>query len=553
MLKKMIRKSFYSLLIPALVLGLTACGPQQKETVEIPVFSENYERFVRTLSSDEFEGRAPTTPGGKKTKAYIEAEFRRMGLKPANDNSFRQAVPLIEIEGSNFSDLQISDSLIDLSFSYLDEMVVTTIRQEDSIRLEDSELVFAGYGIVAPEFGWDDYKGIDVSGKTVVVLVNDPGYEKEDPDLFTGNAMTYYGRWTYKYEEAARQGAAGVLIVHETGPAGYGWDVVRNSWSGPQYEVGGNNSPSVLVQGWLHTDAAALLFDRAAYSFTQLKELALSPDFQPFSLGMSASVNFDIKYSQSDSYNIAGYIEGSERPEETIIYMAHWDHLGKEETDEGVKIYNGAIDNATGTGAIMAIAEKFSRMDPAPKRSVVFIAVTAEESGLIGSQYYAQNPLFPLEKTVGGINIDGLNVYGPTRDIVVIGYNMTQMQDYLTQYAAGQERVLVPERYPERGYFYRSDHFNLVKEGVPMIYANSGNDYIGRDEQYAAMVQEDQENRYHSPDDVINELWDWRGLHQNLWLFYNVGKELANSNDWPQWREGTEFEAIRQATDHLRE
>ena len=553
MLKKMIRKSFYSLLIPALVLGLTACGPQQKETVEIPVFSENYERFVRTLSSDEFEGRAPTTPGGKKTKAYIEAEFRRMGLKPANDNSFRQAVPLIEIEGSNFSDLQISDSLIDLSFSYLDEMVVTTIRQEDSIRLEDSELVFAGYGIVAPEFGWDDYKGIDVSGKTVVVLVNDPGYEKEDPDLFTGNAMTYYGRWTYKYEEAARQGAAGVLIVHETGPAGYGWDVVRNSWSGPQYEVGGNNSPSVLVQGWLHTDAAALLFDRAAYSFTQLKELALSPDFQPFSLGMSASVNFDIKYSQSDSYNIAGYIEGSERPEETIIYMAHWDHLGKEETDEGVKIYNGAIDNATGTGAIMAIAEKFSRMDPAPKRSVVFIAVTAEESGLIGSQYYAQNPIFPLEKTVGGINIDGLNVYGPTRDIVVIGYNMTQMQDYLAQHAAGQERVLVPERYPERGYFYRSDHFNLVKEGVPMIYANSGNDYIGRDEQYAAMVQEDQENRYHSPDDVINELWDWRGLHQNLWLFYNVGKELANSNDWPQWREGTEFEAIRQATDHLRE
>ena len=553
MLKKMIRKSFYSLLIPALVLGLTACGPQQKETVEIPVFSENYERFVRTLSSDEFEGRAPTTPGGKKTKAYIEAEFRRMGLKPANDNSFRQAVPLIEIEGSNFSDLQISDSLIDLSFSYLDEMVVTTIRQEDSIRLEDSELVFAGYGIVAPEFGWDDYKGIDVSGKTVVVLVNDPGYEKEDPDLFTGNAMTYYGRWTYKYEEAARQGAAGVLIVHETGPAGYGWDVVRNSWSGPQYEVGGNNSPSVLVQGWLHTDAAALLFDRAAYSFTQLKELALSPDFQPFSLGMSASVNFDIKYSQSDSYNIAGYIEGSERPEETIIYMAHWDHLGKEETDEGVKIYNGAIDNATGTGAIKAIAEKYSRMDPAPKRSVVFIAVTAEESGLIGSQYYAQNPLFPLEKTVGGINIDGLNVYGPTRDIVVIGYNMTHMQDYLAQHAAGQERVLFPERYPERGYFYRSDHFNLVKEGVPMIYANSGNDFIGRDEQYAAMVQEDQENRYHSPDDVINELWDWRGLHQNLWLFYNVGKELANSNDWPQWREGTEFEAIRQATDHLRE
>jgi Zn-dependent M28 family amino/carboxypeptidase len=555
MFKRSLKYSVFGLLISGMVLFMASCNLQPGESVEIPVFSENYERFVRTLSSDEFEGRAPTTPGGKKTKAYIEAEFRRMGLKPAVGNSFRQPVPLIEILGSNFSDLTISsmDGNIELSFSYKDEMIVGTTRLQENVNLEESELIFAGYGIVAPEFGWNDYEGLDVTGKTVVVLVNDPGYELEDPELFTGNAMTYYGRWTYKYEEAARQGAAGVLIVHETGPAGYGWDVVRNSWSGPQYQVGGNNGPSVLVQGWLHNNSAALLFDRTAYNLTQLKEMALSPDFQPFSLGMNVSVSFDTKYTQSDSYNIAGYVEGSERPEETIIYMAHWDHLGKVETPEGVRIYNGAIDNATGTAAIMAIAEKFAAMDPAPKRSVVFIAVTAEESGLIGSQYYAQNPLFPLEKTVGGINIDGLNVYGPTHDIVVVGYNMTQMQDYLSRHAADQERVLVPERYPERGYFYRSDHFNLVKEGVPMIYANSGNDFMGRNEQYAAKVQEDQENRYHSPDDVINELWDWRGLHQNLWLFYNVGKELADSNDWPRWREGTEFEAIRQATDHLRE
>ncbi len=555
MLRIKMKNSVYNLLISGMVLILAACGLQRGEKVEIPVFSENYERFVRTLSSDEFEGRAPTTPGGKKTKAYIEAEFRRMGLKPAVGNSFRQSVPLIEILGSNFSDLSVSslDGDNELSFSYVDEMIVGTSRLQENVKLEDSELIFAGYGIVAPEYGWNDYEGLDVRGKTVVVLVNDPGYELEDPELFTGKAMTYYGRWTYKYEEAARQGAAGVLIVHETGPAGYGWDVVRNSWSGPQLQVGGNNGPAVLVEGWLHNNSAALIFDRAGYNLTQLKEMALNPDFQPFSLGMNVSVSFDVKYTQSDSYNIAGYVEGSERPDETIIYMAHWDHLGKVVTPEGVRIYNGAIDNATGTAAIMAIAEKFAAMDPAPKRSVVFIAVTAEESGLIGSQYYAQNPLFPVEKTVGGINIDGLNVYGPTRDIVVVGYNMTQMQDYLSRHAADQERVLVPERYPERGYFYRSDHFNLVKEGVPMIYANSGNDFIGRNEQYAAKVQEDQENRYHSPDDVINELWDWRGLHQNLWLFYNVGKELANSNDWPRWREGTEFESIRQATDHLRE
>ncbi len=553
MLPKTVR---FFVIIPIILGGLfiqTSCDMQPREETDIPVFSQNYERFVRILSSDEFEGRAPTTPGGKKTKAYIEAEFRRMGLKPANGKSFRQAVPLIEIVGSNFSDLQIGDSLVDLSFSYLDDMVVTTTRQEDSIRLTDNELIFAGYGIVAPEYDWNDYEGLDVTGKTVVVFVNDPGYELEDTELFTGKAMTYYGRWTYKYEEAARQGAAGVLIVHETGPAGYGWDVVRNSWSGPQYEVGGINAgPSVMVQGWLHTDAAALLFDRAAYSLTQLKELALSRDFTPFSLNMNVSVSFDVKHSRSDSYNIAGYVEGSERPEETVIYMAHWDHLGKEETDEGVKIYNGAIDNATGTAAIMAIAEKFAAMDPPPARSVVFIAVTAEESGLIGSSYYARNPLFPLEKTAGGINIDGLNVYGPTHDITVVGYSFSTLQNYLERHAAEQDRVLIPEKYPERGYFYRSDHFNLVKEGVPMIYANSGDDYTGKNESYTNWVIEDRQARYHSTEDVIHDRWNWKGLHQNLWLFYNVGEELANTSDWPEWSEDNEFEAIRKVTDHLR-
>ncbi len=550
------RKFFNLILLPFVIAGISilASSCQAPETIDIPVFDTQYERYVKTLSSDEFEGRAPTTPGGKKTKAYIEAEFRRMGLKPANGNSFRQAVPLIEIEGKNFSPLQIRAEEVELEFAYMDDMIVGTSRLQNSVSLEDSEMIFAGYGIVAPEFGWNDYEGIDVEGKTVVVFVNDPGYELEDPGLFTGKAMTYYGRWTYKYEEAARQGAAAVLIVHETGPAGYGWDVVRNSWSGPQYRVGGENGePTVLVEGWLHNNAAALFFDRAGFSLSQLKEMALSSDFQPFSLGMNLSLSFDSRYSQSDSYNIAGYVEGSERPEETIIYMAHWDHLGKEVTPEGVKIYNGAIDNATGTAAIMSIAEKFASLDPAPKRSVVFIAVTAEESGLIGSDYYARNPLFPVELTVGGINIDGLNVYGPTHDISVIGYNMSEMQDYLERHARDQNRTLVQEDHPERGYFYRSDHFNLVKVGVPMIYANSGNDFIGRDEQYAAMVNEDQESRYHATTDVVHDLWDWRGLHQNLWLFYEVGYELANSTDWPQWREGTEFRAIREESNSMRE
>ena len=556
------RKRIIPTIIITLAFALIFHACENREVKEIPVFSTKYKHFVETLSSDNFEGRAPTTPGGKKTKAFVEAEFRRMGLKPANNGSFRQPVPLIEITGRNFSPLTItdhnSDTITDnsseLSFSYFDEMIVGSSQLEDSIYLDKSELVFAGYGIVAPEYNWNDYEGLDVKGKTVVVLVNDPGYELQDDNLFNGRAMTYYGRWTYKYEEAARQGAAGVLIIHESGPAGYGWDVVKNSWSGPQYQVGGNNGePAPLLEGWLHKESAAALLEIAGLELEGIKQRALRPDFTPFSLGLYISANFNQSYVQSQSDNIAGYVEGSKYPDETVIYMAHWDHLGKTVTDDEVKIYNGAIDNATGTAAIMVIAEKFAKMDPAPERTVVFIAVTAEESGLIGSQYYSLNPLFPLETTAGGINIDGLNVYGPTHDVVVIGYGTSDFQDILKQQAAKQNRVLVPERYPERGYFYRSDHFNFVRQGVPMIYANSGIDFIGRNERYAIQAMEDQERRYHSTEDVIHDMWDWKGLDQNLWLFYHTGKELANSRKWPQWEEGTEFRAIREESNDLRE
>jgi Zn-dependent M28 family amino/carboxypeptidase len=537
-------------LLMAVLLSFTTCRTSTEVVYEIPQFDPNYKRFVETLSSDTFEGRAPTTPGGKKTKAFIESEFRRIGLKPANGNSYRQAVPLVELTASNFSALEIAHtSGQTLSLAYMDEMMVGTEQLTDSISLVVSELVFAGYGIVAPEYNWNDYAGLNVKGKTVIVLVNDPGYTLQEDTLFTGRAMTYYGRWTYKFEEAARQGAAGVLIVHETGPAGYDWDVVRNSWSGAQYQVGGQQPKSqVKVQGWLKNDVADRIFKLAGLSLEQAKEMALKPDFMSIPLGMTASVGFKVEYMESESYNIVGYIEGSEFPDETIVYMAHWDHLGKEHTPQGVRIYNGAIDNATGTAAIMSIAGKFASMDNPPRRSVVFIAVTAEESGLIGSQYYAQNPLFPLETTVGGINIDGLNVYGPTNDITVIGYNTSELQEYLEKHAAAQERVLVPDRHPERGYFYRSDHFNFVRKGVPMIYANSGNDYIGRGQAFADAVREDLELRYHSTDDVIHDKWDWRGLDQSLWLFYYIGADLADTDYWPEWYEGTEFKAIRDAS-----
>lgn len=544
----------FSLPLFFLALGVLLISCHQSDKADIPVFSENYQNYVLTLSSPDFEGRAPTSPGGRKTVAFIEREFRRIGLKPANGDSYLQPVPLIEITAKNFSFLKINGDSKELSFAALEDFVIGTSRLDERITLNESELVFAGYGIVAPEYGWDDYKNIDVRGKTVVVLINDPGFEFKEPNFFTGYAMTYYGRWTYKYEEAIRHGAEAVLIVHETGPASYGWDVVRNSWSGPQYRVGGNNGePPLLLEGWLHKNTAEKLFDNAGYTLQDLKNKALDSNFQAFSLGMKASLSFDSDYVTSECYNVAGYVKGSEYPDETIIFMAHWDHIGMEEGPDGPIIYHGAIDNATGTAAIMTIAEKFATMDPPPARSVVFIAVTAEESGLIGSAYYAQNPLFPIEKTVGGINIDGLNVFGPTHDISVVGYNASQMQDYLARFATEQNRVLKPERHPERGSFFRSDHFNLVLQGVPMLYAGSGHDFGGRDEAYAKWVEDELDRIYHSTHDVVYEYWDWSGIDQDLWLFYKVGKELATTRDWPQWSENSEFRAIRDATEHLRQ
>lgn len=534
------------------LFGFQFCTPA--EIKEIQEFSSNYSKLVSTLASDSFEGRAPSTPGGNKTEAFIEAEFRRIGLLPGNGDSFRQTVPLLEIEGTKFSDMVVKSENDTIALQYLDDMVVGSARLVDSVSLRESELVFAGYGIVAPEYDWNDYEGLDVIGKTVVVLVNDPGFATQDPDLFTGNAMTYYGRWTYKYEEAARQGASGILVIHETEPASYGWEVVRNSWSGPQYYMGGPRAVQpALVEGWIQYDIAVLLMEMAGLSLETVKDMALSKDFKPFSLDMNVSVEFKVRHVQSESDNIIGYVEGRERPDEYILYMAHWDHLGKVETDDGVDIYNGAIDNATGTTALMVIAEKFAGMEPAPERSVVFIALTAEESGLIGAKYYAEDPLFPLERTAGGINMDGLNVYGPTHDIEVIGYNASDIQMFLEREAEKQTREVNPEPYPERGYFYRSDHFPFVKKGVPMIYANSGNDFIGRDEDYAEKVKEDAQGRYHSPSDVITDMWDWKGLDQNLWLFYETGLELANDTYWPTWSETSEFRAIREISAGMRE
>ena len=543
-------KGMAALLVALLLLPYGCGGP---ETVDIETFSENFRGHVETLASDEFEGRAPATPGGRKSVEYIEGEMERIGLKPAVNGSYRQPVPLVEITGYDFSDLVIRGEGNEAAYNYLDDMVVGTTRLQDYSALENSELVFVGYGVVAPEYNWNDYEGVDVEGKTVVVMINDPGFMLEDEALFSGRAMTYYGRWTYKFEEAARQGAAGALIIHQTEPASYGWDVVRNSWSGTQYGIGEESGdPKLEAEGWIQLDVAREVFEMAGRDLDEALESTVTPDFQAFDLGLTATVDFNNEFDYAECYNVVGYIEGTEYPDETIVYMGHWDHLGMVETEDGVDIYNGAIDNATGVGAILAIAERFANMEEQPKRSLAFIAVTAEESGLLGSAYYAENPVFPLETTVGGINIDALNVNGATWDVQVVGYGNSELEDYLRRHAASQDRYLVEEPTPEAGYFYRSDHISLARKGVPMIYAQGGDDYIGKDEGYAEEVAADNAARYHAPSDVVHDGWVWDGLHQDMWLYYHLGYELANSDVWPNWYEGNEFRQIRDESTEAR-
>ena len=533
-----------------ILLFAFACSAPE---AEIKPFGDNIEEDIKIISSDEFEGRAPASRGGRKTVDYLVSRFTEIGLKPANNGSYLQPVPLMEVTGSDFSDLMISGNGTEISLNYLDDMVVGTYRLEESVVLENSELVFAGYGIVAPEYDWNDYEGIDVEGKTVVLLVNDPGFATGDDSMFTGNAMTYYGRWTYKFEEAARQGAAGALIIHQTEPASYGWDVVRNSWSGTQYGVvSEGENQRLLAEGWIHLDPAREIFELAGIDFGEALESAHQQGFRPQSMGLTATVSFNNEFGFSDCNNVIGYIEGTSYPDETFIYMGHWDHLGMVETESGIDIYNGAVDNATGIAGLMAIAERFMSDAEKPERSIVFMAVTAEESGLLGSRYYSENPLFPIETTVAGINMDALNVYGPTNDIVAVGYGFSELDEYMKRHASLQGRVVKPNPYPERGYYYRSDHFNMAKQGVPMIYADGGSDFIGRDEEYAKMVAEDYAGRYHRPDDIVHDLWNYDGIHQDLWFFYNIGKELANNDDFPNWSPDSEFRAARDAFDHLR-
>ncbi|WP_144394090.1 M28 family metallopeptidase [Pleionea sediminis] len=510
------------------------------ESFDTKVFADH----VKVLSSDEFGGRAPDSEGEKKTIDYMVKHFKASGLEPGNGDSFTQTVPLVSIESKPTKSLTIGD----ISFEYLKDFVATSSQLKESVSVSDSEVVFVGYGVVAPEFGWNDYAGVDVKGKTVVILVNDPGYATQDPKLFTGKAMTYYGRWTYKYEEAARQGAAAAIIVHETAPASYGWSVVEGGWSGPQFLLpkGKNSEPVVDVEMWITEDKARELVKKSQLDFDELKKEAKQKGFKAKALNVKANIAVENTIKRSQTKNIMATIKGTQRPDEHIIYMAHWDHLGINPNKEGDNIYNGALDNATGTTALLMLADAFKQLKNKPKRSVTFIAVGAEEQGLLGSKYYAANPVYPLEKTVGVINMDSLNVAGLMKDMTVVGFNKSELQTYLAKAAKRQNRNLVAETKPERGGFYRSDHFSLAKKGVPALYAGGGSEPIN--EEYAEIakkVSELKDRCYHQPCDEFSELWSLESALADVKVFFETGVLLAKSKDWPNWYEGTEFKLVR--------
>lgn len=543
-----------ALIMGTALLALPACKDKTTDgdvKTIVPIASAaDIGRRIERLSSDEFEGRAPSTPGGIKASQYIADEMKAAGLEPMGvDGTYFQPVELTETIALPTSTMTVSkDDATIMDADAGVNSVFWTKRLDPTISISDTDMVFVGYGVVAPEFGWDDYAGLDVKGKTVVMLVNDPGFGSQDADLFKGNTMTYYGRWTYKYEEAGRQGAAAVLVVHETAPASYPWEVVSGGWTGAQYDLvrpDGGASRS-MVEGWLHYDTAKSLFASAGMDYDALKVKAHEKGFKPMpmeGLKLSATINQEVKTTKSR--NVAGGIKGTTRPDEYVLYMAHWDHMGIDKTKEGDQIFNGAVDNATGTSLIIEVGEAFVQQG-APERSAIFVAVTAEESGLLGSAYYGADPLVPLNKTVAGINIDGVLPIGETKDMIVVGYGSSELEDRLKAIIEPRGMYITPDPKPEAGYYYRSDHISLGKLGVPMLYSDSGVDHVINGRSYGeAFAEEYTKDRYHKAADEYDNSWDLSGMVNTGEILFELGYGIADSNDWPNWYEGTEFRALR--------
>ncbi len=524
---------------------------QQRGQVEADLHTH-----TEVLAADEFGGRGPGTPGEDMTVDYLVAQFKALGLEPGNGQSWVQDVPITSVTTDPSVTLAVRGSDFERDLAYADEMMVFTQRQVESVSVEDAGLVFVGYGITAPERGWDDFGDVDVTGKTVVILINDPGYATQDPEVFNGNTMTYYGRWTYKYEEAARRGAAAAIIIHETAPAAYGWDVVRNSWSGPQIGLTADNQnlDRVAAEGWVTEAVARELFAAAGEDFDALKAAAASPDFQAVPLGdLTLSTELANTLSSAQSRNVMARLPGTEFPQEHIVYSAHWDHLGTRE-GEGDQIYNGASDNASGVAALLALANLHVEAGAAP-RSLLFLAVTAEEAGLLGAKWYVENPSHALETTVANLNMDNIygGVDGRTRDVAVVGFGNSELETWLQAAADKQGRVLVQEPNPEKGYYYRSDHFNFARHGVPALYLTRGVDSFEHGSEWGQQQLDDYvANDYHKPSDEYSPDWDLSGAADNVVLFYDIATALAAGRDWPNWNAGTEFKSTRDASSAAR-
>jgi len=536
------------LFIPSIfVIAATSCQPPEVKPYQIP--KEDVELHIIELASDEFMGRKPFTEGETKTVQYLEQAYKDLGIEPGNGESYFQEVPMVSILSKPASGMTIRSKEKSLELKGLEDYVIWTQRTDSLLTIDGVELVFAGYGIVAPEYGWNDYKNIDVKGKIVVLIVNDPGYGTEDVSLFRGNTMTYYGRWTYKMEEAAKHGALGTLIIHNTGPAGYGFNVIQNNWNTSRLSLDIRNKPiyQTMFEGWVTLPVAGQLFDLAGLDEAELFEKAKKSDFQAIPMNLTASTSLEVEAKYDISKNVIAKITGSKYPDEYIIYTAHWDHLGIGAPDDtGDSIYNGAWDNASGTASLLGMAKAF-KADAKPERSVVFLTVTAEEQGLLGSAYYSQNPVYPKEKTVANINLDGMNPYGKMKDVALIGMGQSELEDILNVELEKVGRYSTPESIPSAGWYYRSDHFNFAKIGIPALYIGIGVDHVENGTEYGKQLEATYNSQiYHKPGDNYDPAkWDYEAMLGDVQLLYEVGKKLSNSTAWPGWKDGSEFKAVR--------
>ncbi len=522
-----------------------------------PVFSpaitaQGFKAFDQAISSDYMDGRKPGTVGAERATAWIVQQMKAIGLTAGNHGQWFQQVPTVAITLQNAAatPLVIHEGGASHTFKYGTDWVANTLQDQPKVTLKAADLVFVGYGIDAPEWHWNDYANLDVKGKTVVILVNDPGYATGDPRLFKGKTMTYYGRWTYKYEEAARQGAAAALIVHSTGAAGYPWKVVQGSWSGTQLSlpVSEDPGPRLPVAGWITTAVAQQIFAKAGFDFDHLKAAAAKRGFKAVPLKATASLTLDSTIGHGSANNVLGLIRGTEHPDQVIVYSAHWDHLGANDTLKGDRIYNGAIDNGTGIAALLEIAKAFKAQHPAPKRSVLFLADTLEESGLLGSLYYTKHPVFPMDQTVADINMDAMDVIGPTRNLQIIGSGQSQLEDSLKSVLKQQGRYASSDATPQNGFYFRSDHFSFAKAGVPALMTQTGND-LAKGGVAAGQKRLDDytAHRYHTPYDNFDAQWDFTGVAADAQALYEVGRQLADGNTWPAWYPASEFRARRKA------